>query len=145
MRNAFADELTKIGNDDPRLMMLSGDIGNKLFDKFRAAHPDRFINCGVAEQNMTGVAAGLAMSGFRPVTYTITPFCTTRCLEQIRTDAAYHDVPVTVVSVGAGLAYAGLGPTHHAVRTSRSSAPFRTWWSSAPATPGKCARPSAPS
>lgn len=114
MRNAFADELTKIGNDDPRLVMLSGDIGNKLFDKFRAAHPDRFINCGVAEQNMTGVAAGLAMSGLRPITYTITPFCTTRCLEQIRTDAAYHDVPVTVVSVGAGLAYAGLGPTHHA-------------------------------
>lgn len=114
MRNAFADELTSLGNDDPRLVMLSGDIGNKLFDKFRAAHPERFINCGVAEQNMTGVAAGLAMSGMRPITYTITPFCTTRCLEQIRTDAAYHDVPVTVVSVGAGLAYAGLGPTHHA-------------------------------
>jgi transketolase len=114
MRNAFADELTKLGNDDPRVIMLSGDIGNKLFDKFRAAHPTRFLNCGVAEQNMTGVAAGLAMSGLRPVTYTITPFVTTRCLEQIRTDAAYHEAPVTVVSVGAGLAYAGLGPTHHA-------------------------------
>ncbi|MGL4975103.1 MAG: transketolase family protein [Bosea sp. (in: a-proteobacteria)] len=114
MRNAFADELTKLGNDDPRVVMLSGDIGNKLFDKFRAAHPKRFINCGVAEQNMTGVAAGMAMSGLRPVTYTITPFVTTRCLEQIRTDACYHDVPVTIVAVGAGLSYAGLGPTHHA-------------------------------
>ncbi|MBI1252517.1 MAG: transketolase [Alphaproteobacteria bacterium] len=114
MRNAFADELTKLGNDDPRVIMLSGDIGNKLFDKFRAAHPGRFINCGVAEQNMTGVAAGLAMSGFRPVTYTITPFVTTRCLEQIRTDVCYHEAPVTIVAVGAGLAYAGLGPTHHA-------------------------------
>jgi transketolase len=114
MRNAFADELTKLGNIDSRLVMLSGDIGNKLFDKFKAAHPKRFINCGVAEQNMTGCAAGLAMSGLRPVTYTITPFVTTRCLEQIRTDAAYHDLPVTIVSVGAGLAYAGLGPTHHA-------------------------------
>jgi transketolase len=114
MRNAFADELTKLGNDDPRIVMLSGDIGNKLFDKFKAAHPTRFINCGVAEQNMTGVAAGLAMSGLRPVTYTITPFVTTRCLEQIRTDAAYHEAPVTIVSVGAGMAYAGLGPTHHA-------------------------------
>jgi transketolase len=114
VRNAFADELTKLGNDDPRVVLLSGDIGNKLFDKFRAAHPARFINCGVAEQNMTGVAAGLAMSGMRPVTYTITPFVTTRCLEQIRTDACYHDVPVTIVAVGAGLAYAGLGPTHHA-------------------------------
>jgi transketolase len=63
---------------------------------------------------MTGVAAGMAMSGLRPVTYTITPFVTTRCLEQIRTDACYHDVPVTIVAVGAGLSYAGLGPTHHA-------------------------------
>lgn len=114
MRNAFADELTRLGSADPRVVLLSGDIGNKLFDTFRAACPDRFINAGVAEQNMTGVAAGLAMSGLRPVTYTITPFVTTRCLEQIRTDAAYHDVPVTIVAVGAGLAYAGLGPTHHA-------------------------------
>ncbi len=114
MRNAFADELTKLGNDDPRVVMLSGDIGNKLFDKFRAAHPKRFFNCGVAEQNMMGVASGMAMSGLRPIAYTITPFVTTRCLEQIRTDACYHDVPVMVVSVGAGLAYAGLGPTHHA-------------------------------
>lgn len=114
MRNAFADELTKLGDIDQRVVMLSGDIGNKLFDKFKGAHPNRFFNCGVAEQNMTGLAAGMAMSGLRPFTYTITPFATTRCLEQIRTDAAYHDVPVTIVAVGAGLSYAGLGPTHHA-------------------------------
>jgi len=114
MRNAFADELTKLGQEDPRVVMLSGDIGNKLFDKFKAAQSDRFFNCGVAEQNMMGVAAGLAMNGLRPVAYTITPFITTRCLEQIRTDVAYHDLPVTIVAVGAGLAYAGLGPTHHA-------------------------------
>ncbi len=114
MRNAFADELTRLGQDDPRVVMLSGDIGNRLFDKFKAAQPERFFNCGVAEQNMMGVAAGMAMSGLRPVAYTITPFVTTRCLEQIRTDAAYHEAPVTIVAVGAGLAYAGLGPTHHA-------------------------------
>ncbi|WP_413208122.1 transketolase family protein [Rhodospirillum sp. A1_3_36] len=114
MRNAFAEELTKLGQEDPRVVMLSGDIGNKLFDKFKAAQPDRFFNCGVAEQNMMGVAAGLAMNGLRPVVYTITPFVTTRCLEQIRTDVAYHDLPVTIVAVGAGLSYAGLGPTHHA-------------------------------
>jgi transketolase len=114
MRNEFAEELTTLGHEDPRLVMLSGDIGNRLFDAFRAAHPARFFNCGVAEQNMTGLAAGLAMSGLRPITYTITPFVTTRCLEQIRTDICYHDVPVMVVAVGAGLAYAGLGPTHHA-------------------------------
>src|SRR5271165_2198173 len=105
MRNAFADELTKLADSDPRMVMLSGDIGNKLFDKFRAAHADRFFNCGVAEQNMMGVAAGMAMSGMKPIAYTITPFITTRCLEQIRTDACYHDVPVTIVAVGAGLAY----------------------------------------
>lgn len=114
MRNAFADELTKLGNSDPRVVMLSGDIGNRLFDKFKDAHPARFFNCGVAEQNMMGLAAGMAMSGLRPVAYTITPFITSRCLEQIRTDACYHELPVTIVAVGAGLAYAGLGPTHHA-------------------------------
>ncbi|MDP3746757.1 MAG: transketolase C-terminal domain-containing protein [Phenylobacterium sp.] len=114
MRNAFADEVTKLGMVDPRLVLLSGDIGNKLFDRFKAAQPERFFNCGVAEQNMTGVATGLAMNGLRPFTYTIAPFCTTRCLEQIRTDVAYHEAPVTIVAVGAGLAYAGLGPTHHA-------------------------------
>ena len=101
MRNAFADELTRLGDTDPRLVMLSGDIGNRLFDKFRAKHPSRFFNCGVAEQNMMGVAAGLALSGLRPVAYTITPFVTTRCLEQIRVDVCYHEAPVIIVAVGA--------------------------------------------
>ncbi len=114
MRNAFADELTKLGNEDSRVVMLSGDIGNRLFDKFKDRHPGRFFNCGVAEANMMGVAAGMAMNGLRPVAYTITPFVTTRCLEQIRTDVCYHEAPVTIVSVGGGLAYSGLGPTHHA-------------------------------
>jgi transketolase len=114
MRNAFADELTKLGNEDSRVVMLSGDIGNRLFDKFKDKHPTRFFNCGVAEANMIGVAAGMAMNGLRPVAYTITPFVTTRCLEQIRTDVCYHEAPVTIVAVGAGLAYSGLGPTHHA-------------------------------
>ena len=114
MRNAFADELTKLGSEDARVVMLSGDIGNRLFDKFKDKHPSRFFNCGVAEANMMGVAAGMAMNGLRPVAYTITPFVTTRCLEQIRTDVCYHEAPVTIVAVGAGLAYSGLGPTHHA-------------------------------
>lgn len=114
MRNAFAAELTKLGDEDPRVVMLSGDIGNRLFDKFKARHPARFFNCGVAEANMMGVAAGMAINGLRPVAYTITPFVTTRCLEQIRTDVCYHEAPVTIVAVGAGLAYSGLGPTHHA-------------------------------
>ncbi|MDE3155558.1 MAG: transketolase [Acidobacteriota bacterium] len=114
MRNAFASELTALAAEDPRLVLLSGDIGNKLFDPFRAAHPERFLNCGVAEANMVGVAAGLALSGFRPITYTIASFATLRCFEQIRVDVCYHQLPVIIVGVGAGLSYAANGATHHA-------------------------------
>jgi transketolase len=113
MRNEFTAELTLLGAEDPRLVVLSGDIGNRLFDKFKAAYPSRFYNCGVAEANMMTVAAGMALSGLRPVTYTIAPFTTTRCLEQIRVDVCYHHVPVVIVGVGAGLAYAANGGTHH--------------------------------
>lgn len=115
MRNAFADELTKIAADDPRVVLLSGDIGNKLFDKFKDKNDVRFYNCGVAEANMIGVAAGLALSGLRPFVYTITPFTTTRCFEQIRVDVCYHRVPVVIVGTGSGLSYAELGPTHHSL------------------------------
>jgi transketolase len=113
VRNAFAEEVTRLGIADPRVVLLSGDIGNKLFDRFRQAAPERFLNCGVAEANMMGVAAGLALSGLRPVVYTIAPFTTTRCYEQIRVDVCYHCVPVVIVGTGAGLSYAELGPTHH--------------------------------
>ncbi len=113
MRNAFADEVTKIGAADPRVVLLTGDIGNKLFDKFKDNAGPRFFNCGIAEANMMSVAAGMAMSGLRPVVYTITPFTTTRCYEQIRVDACYHNVPVVIVGTGSGLSYADLGPTHH--------------------------------
>jgi transketolase len=115
MRNAFADEITKLGASDPRVVLLSGDIGNKLFDKFKQQAESRFLNCGVAEANMMSVAAGMALSGLRPVIYTITPFTTTRCFEQIRVDACYHCAPVIIVGTGAGLSYAELGPTHHSL------------------------------
>lgn len=114
MRNAFAEEIAALASEEERLVFLAGDIGNRLFDNFKARFPTRFYNCGVAEANMISVAAGLALSGFRPVTYTITPFNTTRCLEQIRVDTCYHKLPVVIVGVGAGLAYASLGGTHHA-------------------------------
>ena len=113
MRNAFADEITKLALADPRIVLLAGDIGNRLFDKFKEAAPDRFYNCGVAEANMVGMAAGLAMCGLRPVCYTIAPFLTYRCIEQIRVDLCYHHVPVVLVGTGSGLAYASLGATHH--------------------------------
>lgn len=113
MRNAFADEITKLGAADPRVVLLSGDIGNKLFDKYKDKAGGRFFNCGVAEANMMSVAAGMALCGLRPVIYTITPFTTTRCFEQIRVDACYHKAPVIIVGTGSGLSYAELGPTHH--------------------------------
>ena len=76
MRNAFAAEITRLAAQDERIVLLSGDIGNRLFDTYRERFPGRFYNCGVAEANMTGMAAGLALSGLRPFTYTITPFAT---------------------------------------------------------------------
>ena len=113
MRNAFADELTSLAGEDERIVLLSGDIGNRLFDTYKQRFPNRFINCGVAEANMISMAAGMALSGLRPIAYTINSFLTTRCLEQIRIDVCYHNVPVTIVGVGGGLAYASLGATHH--------------------------------
>lgn len=115
MRNAFADEITQLAQLDPRIVLLSGDIGNKLFDKFKDVNGSCFYNCGIAEGNMMGVAAGMALSGLRPVVYTITPFTTTRCFEQIRVDVCYHKAPVVIVGTGSGLSYAKLGPTHHSL------------------------------
>lgn len=115
MRNAFADEVTKLATQDPRVVLLSGDIGNKLFDNLKKVDTNRFYNCGIAEGNMMGVAAGMALSGLRPIVYTITPFTTTRCFEQIRVDACYHHAPVIIVGTGSGLSYAELGPTHHSL------------------------------
>jgi transketolase len=113
MRNAFAEEILEIARQDERLIVLSADIGNRLFDKLKAEFPSRFYNTGVAEANNISVAAGLAASGFRPVCYTITPFITYRCYEQIKIDVCYHEMPVVVVGTGSGLSYASLGATHH--------------------------------
>jgi transketolase len=115
MRNAFAKAVNDLGDTHPSLIMLAGDIGNRLFDNFKEKYPTRFYNCGVAEANMTGVASGLAASGLQPITYTITPFNTVRCLEQLRLDICYPNLPVIVVGTGAGLSYAGLGATHHSM------------------------------
>ena len=91
MRNAFACELTKIAQENSDVVLLSGDIGNRMFDEFKKVAPNRFYNCGIAESNMMSMAAGMALSGLKPFIYTITPFTTTRCLEQIKVGVAYHD------------------------------------------------------
>lgn len=115
MRNAFADELVKLAREDERIVMLSGDMGNNLFNNFKKEFPERFINCGAAEANMTGMAAGLAMAGFLPVTYSIAAFNPGRCAEQIRLDICLQNLHVVIVGVGAGFSYASLGPTHHSL------------------------------
>ena len=115
MRDAFIAELNQLADVDPRLHLLAGDIGFKVFDRFREVHGTRFINCGIAEANMIGMSAGMAMTGLRPFVYTIVPFLTMRAFEQIRVDLCMHDQPVVLVGVGGGLAYDVLGPTHHAI------------------------------
>ena len=114
MRNVFSEEITSIAQKDKRVVLFSGDIGNRLFDNYKRLMSDRFYNCGVAEANMISAAAGLALCGLHPVTYTITPFITASCYEQIKVDVCYHELPVVIVGTGSGLSYAELGATHHA-------------------------------
>jgi transketolase len=116
MRTAFINELIQLARSNPRLFLVVGDLGFSVVEPFAREFPDRFLNAGVAEQNMTGVAAGLASEGYHVFTYSIANFPTLRCLEQIRNDICHHGLPVTVVSVGAGMAYGSLGYSHHAVQ-----------------------------
>jgi transketolase len=113
MRDTFSDELTALASSDPRIVLLMGDIGNHMFDRFKELHPARFFNCGIAESNMISVAAGLAMSGFRPFVYTFSSFDIGRPFEQIRIDMAFQNLPVVIIGLGGGLAYSSLGPTHY--------------------------------
>lgn len=116
MRNAFIEELVELAAIHDHIALVVGDLGYSVVEKFADRFPDRFINAGVAEQNMTGLAAGMASEGFHVFTYSIANFPTFRCAEQIRNDVDYHRLPVTVVAVGGGLAYGALGYSHHAVQ-----------------------------
>ena len=113
MRKVFNKELLEIAKKDSRVFMILADIGYGEIEEFAETFPDRFINCGVAEQNMTGVACGVAMEGNIAITYSIANFPTLRCLEQIRNDVCYHNANVKIVIIGGGMAYGELGISHH--------------------------------
>jgi transketolase len=114
MRGAFFRALLELAEQDERVNLIVGDLGFGVVEEFARRFPKRFLNAGVAEQNMTGIAAGLALSGKIVFTYSIANFPILRCLEQVRNDVCYHNANVKIVAVGGGLAYGALGATHHA-------------------------------
>lgn len=115
MRNAFIDELTAIAELDDKIFLVVGDLGFGVIENFEKKFPGQFLNAGVAEQNMMGMAAGLASAGYKVFVYSIGNFPVFRCLEQIRNDVCYHQLNVSIVSIGAGLSYGTLGYSHHTV------------------------------
>jgi transketolase len=115
MRDTFIEKLTNLAETDPNIMFLTGDLGFGVVENFESRFPTQFLNCGVAEQNMIGMAAGLASEGKKVFVYSIANFPTFRCLEQIRNDICYHELPVTIVAIGSGFSYGSLGYTHHAL------------------------------
>ena len=115
LRTAFIDTLRELARIDDRIFLLTADMGYSVFETFRDEFPDRFLNTGIAEQNTIGIAAGLAARGKIVYVYSIIPFVTMRCFEQVRLDLAYNFMNVKLVGVGAGLTYGPLGSSHHAL------------------------------
>jgi transketolase len=115
IRDAFFDELYEIAAEDPSVIFMTADMGAFSLDRFRRDFPERFINVGIAEQNLVSVAAGLALEGKKVFIYAIIPFITLRCLEQIKVDLCVMDLPVTIIGTGSGFTYSNDGPTHHAI------------------------------
>lgn len=112
MRDAFSNALVRLALSDPKVLLLTGDHGYALFDEFRKRCPDQYINAGIAEQNMVGMAAGLARVGFRPFVYGLAAFVPIRTVEQIKLDIAHDDLPVVLLGDGAGFVYSHLGTSH---------------------------------
>jgi transketolase len=115
MRTAFVDGLCELAGRDERVMLLTADLGWSVLERFAQRFPDRFVNVGVAEQNMLGIATGLAREGLVPFVYSIATFATMRCFEQIRNGPVLHRLPIRIVGTGGGFAYGNAGPTHHAI------------------------------
>jgi transketolase len=113
VRTAFIESLCAAAEADSRIFLVCGDLGYSVLERFATRFPDRYLNAGVAEQNMTGVAAGLALTGKIVFVYSIVNFPVMRCLEQVRNDVAYHRLNVKIVTVGGGMVYGGHGYTHH--------------------------------
>jgi len=112
MRKAFVKTLIELAEKDERICLLTGDLGFHALEEFKDKFPGRFLNCGIAEQNMAGMAAGLALCGKKPYIYSIVPFVTLRCLEQIRNDICYQNLDVKIIGIGGGFSYGTLGSTH---------------------------------
>ncbi len=115
MRQAFVRELSLLAASDPRIVLLTGDLGFMVMEPFRERFPERFINAGVAEQNMMGVATGLAEAGLRPYVYSIGPFAALRTFEFVRNGPVLHRLPVRIVGMGAGFEYGHAGSTHYSL------------------------------
>ena len=115
MRTTFVKTLIELARKDDRIFLLTPDMGYSVLEPFREEFPDRFLNTGIAEQNTIGVAAGLALTGKIVYVYSIIPFVTMRCYEQVRLDLAYNNTNVKLIGIGAGLTYGSLGPSHHAI------------------------------
>jgi transketolase len=114
VRDAFIAKLTELAARDARIVLLTGDLGFGVLTDYAERFPQQFVNAGVAEQNMTALACGMALTGWKAYTYSIANFTTLRCLEQIRNDVCYHGVDVCIVSVGGGFSYGQLGMSHFA-------------------------------
>ena len=114
MRTAFFDALFNLAKADERINLIVGDLGFGVVESFAKAFPNRFLNVGVAEQNMIGIGAGMALSGKVVFIYSIANFPTLRCLEQVRNDVCYHKANVKIIAVGGGFSYGSLGMTPHA-------------------------------
>lgn len=115
MRTEFVKTLEELAQNDDRIFLLTGDLGFSVFERFQEKNPDRFFNMGIAEANMVGVAAGLALSGKIVYIYSIVPFVTMRCFEQVRNDLCLQNLDVKIIGAGGGLSYGYLGPTHHSI------------------------------
>jgi transketolase len=115
VRKAFVEALLELAAEDDRIFLITGDLGWSVVEEFATRRPQRFLNAGVAEANMAGLAAGLAQAGFVPFIYSIATFSSMRCYEQVRNGALLHELPVRVVGIGGGYAYGHAGPTHYAL------------------------------